>query len=278
MTRKFEERINKIINGAEKYANKSHRIFRISITTIVIIDLITIILMSFENLSFLNSTLLGISYLSAFIFTLEYIFRILVSPQLYKDKSRIMARVAYLLSFYGIVDLISILPFTVPRFLNGGEYYFPLVEFGRIVLVFKLIRYSKSFNFMISIIQSVRYELLMVLTTSAVVILFSGMVMYYVEYPAQPDVFYNAGQGFWWSVITFATVGYGDIYPITAMGKVIGSVIALIGIGTIALPTGIISSAFLRRMEEQKELKEKIEKEEGVIHKCPHCGKTFTEK
>jgi voltage-gated potassium channel len=95
----------------------------------------------------------------------------------------------------------------------------------------------------------------------------SSTLMYYVENEAQPDKFENIGQSLWWSVATLTTVGYGDIYPITGLGKFLSSVIALIGIGFVALPTGIISSAFIARMQKDKE------NEKECL--CPKCGTKF---
>ncbi len=84
--------------------------------------------------------------------------------------------------------------------------------------------------------------------------------MYYVENDAQPENFASIGHAFWWAIATLTTVGYGDVYPVTGLGKILSAIIALIGIGFVALPTGIISSAFIEQIKENKE------------SKCPHCG------
>ena len=89
--------------------------------------------------------------------------------------------------------------------------------------------------------------------------------MYYFEHDAQPDVFENAFSGLWWAIATLTTVGYGDIYPITFLGKIISAVIALLGIGMVAVPTGIISAGFSEELEEQKN-------EDKNYRYCPHCG------
>lgn len=103
----------------------------------------------------------------------------------------------------------------------------------------------------------------------ALLMLISSIVMYSVENLAQPEVFTNAFSGLWWAIATFTTVGYGDIYPITAFGKVLSAIIALLGIGLVAVPTGIISAGFIEQMEQEKENKKcDIEK-----HFCPYCGK-----
>jgi voltage-gated potassium channel len=96
----------------------------------------------------------------------------------------------------------------------------------------------------------------------------SSTLMYYFENDAQPEAFSNIGQSMWWAVATLTTVGYGDIYPITGIGKFLGAIIALIGIGFVALPTGIISSAFIEKVQNEKKMKVA-----STSCECPHCGK-----
>ena len=102
------------------------------------------------------------------------------------------------------------------------------------------------------VFSSVKKELIFGIIMAAIVVGISGTLMYYVERTAQPEKFSSIGEGFWWSIITFATVGYGDIYPITPLGKILAAFISMIGIGTIALPSGIISSAFIKAMNDKK--------------------------
>ncbi len=100
--------------------------------------------------------------------------------------------------------------------------------------------------------------------------MFASSLMYYVENSAQPDVFSSIPAAMWWGIATLTTVGYGDVYPITPAGKMLGAFIALLGIGMVALPTGILGSAFMEEIEKQK-----AEDEERAMTKqsyCPHCG------
>ena len=96
--------------------------------------------------------------------------------------------------------------------------------------------------------------------------------MYIVENKAQPEAFSNMGEALWWAVATLTTVGYGDIYPVTSLGKVISGCMALIGIGIVAIPAGLLSSAFVSEIEERKRKKAGIKVDK---HKCPHCDKTL---
>ena len=97
----------------------------------------------------------------------------------------------------------------------------------------------------------------------------ASLVIYSVEHEAQPDVFRNAFSGMWWAVATLTTVGYGDIYPVTVIGRIFGAVIALLGIGMVAIPTGIISSGLMERISGDKADQE----QEDQFKYCPHCGK-----
>ena len=110
-------------------------------------------------------------------------------------------------------------------------------------------------------LASVREELETAYTASFITICFSAILMYYIERNAQPEVFKNIGDGIWWAIITFATVGYGDIYPITFLGKLLGCIICLVGVAMVAIPTGIISSSFINIVQ-KKEQREKFNKEE----------------
>ena len=110
-------------------------------------------------------------------------------------------------------------------------------------------------------LASVREELETVYTASFITICFSAILMYYIERNAQPEVFKNIGDGIWWTIITFATVGYGNIYPITFLGKLLGCIICLVGVAMVAIPTGIISSSFINIVQ-KKEQREKFNKEE----------------
>ena len=126
-----------------------------------------------------------------------------------------------------------------------------------ILIIFKLIRYSRSFQLIGTVLKTVKEELITAYTACGIMLGFSGILMYYIERGAQPEAFANIGDGFWWAIVAFTTVGYGDIYPITALGRLLSSIISLIGIAMIAIPTGIISSAFMSMLLDKKKKEEK---------------------
>ena len=134
---------------------------------------------------------------------------------------------------------------------------------------FKLGRFSKSLKTINQVLKETRADLAITLFVAFILLVLSSTLMYYVENDAQPEKFASIGHSFWWAVATLTTVGYGDVYPITAMGKLLSAIIALIGIGFIALPTGIISSAFVDKLRIERI------KTDTEVCECPNCGERF---
>ena len=136
----------------------------------------------------------------------------------------------------------------------------------RILRILKINRYTKSLNLIVCVLKDKKSELAVTGFIMLLLLIFASFVMYNIEGEKQPDAFPNILAAFWWAVATLTTVGYGDIYPITGLGKFISGLIALMGIGLVALPTGIIGSGFMDRLKSDKKDEEKT---------CPHCGKNI---
>ena len=225
----------------------------------ICISIISIIAASFDEAAPYRIYLFGITYISSFVFLIEYTARIYSAPALYENLSPIKARLKYSFSFYGFVDFVAVLPCILTYFF----WQTPLVHIiilPYIFIIFKLIRHSKSFQIIGQALALVKDELITAYTACFILIGFTATLIYYIERDAQPDVFRNIGDGFWWCIVTFTTTGYGDIYPITGLGKLLGGIISLIGIAMIAIPTGIISSSFMNII--QSRAKEKNNKDE----------------
>ena len=186
--------------------------------------------------------------------------RIVSAPALYPGMKTAKARLKYTFSFYGFVDFVAVLP-CVLTYAYWDTEVVHVIILPYIFIIFKLIRHSRSFRIIGMALASVREELETAYTASFITICFSAILMYYIERNAQPEVFKNIGDGIWWAIITFATVGYGDIYPITFLGKLLGCIICLVGVAMVAIPTGIISSSFINIVQ-KKEQREKFNKEE----------------
>lgn len=231
------------------------------------ISIISVIATSFKEAAPYRIFLFGITYISSFIFLLEYTARIYSAPAMYENLQPIKARLKYSFSFYGFVDFVAVLPCILTYFF----WETPLVHIvilPYIFIIFKLIRHSKSFQIIGQALALVKGELITAYTACFILIAFSATLMYYIERDAQPEIFRNIGDGFWWCIVTFTTTGYGDIYPITGLGKLLGSIISLIGIAMIAIPTGIISSSFMNIVQSRENDRKKLlaEKEKGKQH------------
>ena len=224
----------------------------------IVISIIAIIASTFQEMQQWQLFLFSLTYVSSFVFLIEYIARIISAPAARPECGPLKARMHYIFSFYGFVDFMAILP-CVLTYYYWDTQLAHLVILPYIFIIFKLIRHSKSFRVIGHALKAVKDELITAYTACLIIISFSAILMYFIENAAQPEVFSNIGDGFWWSIVAFTTTGYGDIYPITPLGKILGSVISLVGIAMITIPTGIISSSFINVIQ-KRETKESEEK------------------
>jgi voltage-gated potassium channel len=164
-----------------------------------------------------------------------------------------------------IIDLIAILPFYLPLLLPFDLRVIRAFRLFRLLRVLKLSRYSESMRVLGNVILSKKEELFICIFTGLVLLIVSSSVMYFIESEAQPEKFSNIPEAMWWGVATLTTVGYGDIYPVTPLGRIIGAMVSILGIGMFALPAGILASGFA------EEIRRTHERDERDIV-CPHCG------
>ncbi len=245
-------------NGLAKRYSTIHNVLLWVVSAILLFNISLVLLVSVKSNKNISTLLHFTEYFVLIMYVVELFFRLFSASVVYPNCSKLKARFKYSISLMGLIDYFAIIPiiFSVIYFINYDTVEENIGNNMRIIfavaLLFKLVRYFKTFRFIISVFQSVAKELFFGALMALIVVVFSGTIMYYIESQAQPEVFYSVGQGMWWSVITYATVGYGDIYPITPVGKILASVISLVGIGMIALPAGIISSAFIKKMNEVK--------------------------
>ena len=220
-------------------------------TLILLLIVVSLISFSLETLPDLTkqerSWLDSIELFCVVVFTLEYVLRIASSKKPFK----------FIFSFMGIIDLAAILPFYLAlgvdlRSVRG-------LRMLRIFRVFKLARYNKAFHRFNLAIGLVRQEIVIFFSAAIMLIYLTAVGIYYFENAAQPDKFGSVFDSLWWSVVTLTTVGYGDVYPVTAGGKIFTVLVLFIGLGIVAVPTGLIASALnqareLERKEEEEDL------------------------
>jgi len=242
------------------------------IYTLIIINILFLILESYKEIEenygqFFKS----FELFSVIIFSIEYLLRLWTADIKYNKGYKLSKRLKFAISTYGLIDLLAILPFYLPLLFPFDLRVLRILRLFRFLRIFKLGRLSKSMKTITGVLKETRSELSITIFVAFILLTLSSTLMYYIENDAQPEKFENIGQSLWWAVATLTTVGYGDVYPITGIGKFLSAVIALIGIGFVALPTGIISSAFMERVQIEKN--KKREKEE--ICKCPNCGMQY---
>ncbi len=240
------------------------RIFEFFILSLILLNVIAVVAETIQDVELRYRTFLwGFEVFSVSVFSVEYILRLLVCPLDPRYSSPVRGRVRYFFSYLAVIDLLAILPFYLPVLIPFDLRFVRIVRLFRLIRLFKLSRYSRAMTAIGVVLRNKRGELAIVIIVVFVFLLLSSAIMYEVEHEAQPNAFPNIPSAMWWGVVTLTTVGYGDIYPVTPLGKFIGAVIALLGIGLFALPAGIIASGFTEEIH-SKSLQKKV---------CPHCGK-----
>ncbi len=230
------ESLKNIVDENSTFAGKT---FDITIQTLIVLSLATLSVASFPDLSPSNEQKL--QWLELFfiaVFSAEYLLRIITADN----------KLKYIFSFFGIIDLLAILPF----YLTQGSDLIALRAL-RLLLLFKLFRYNAALH---------RYRYAFILMKDELV-LFSGLMLiilyiaaagiWYFEHAAQPDHFKSILHSLWWAIVTLTTVGYGDVYPITIGGKIFTFILLMIGLGIVAVPTGLLASALATARAEDKQ-------------------------
>jgi len=260
------ERILEIIEASDS-SDKAGKTCDYIILIFVVLSVIAIILESYQFLYDNYYYYFKIfEAISISVFSLEYFLRILTADIKYKQLSKVKAIAKYSLTPMALIDLFAILPFYLPMIFPFDMRFLRILRLTKMFRLFKLNRYTNALNVITKVIKNKKEELFSTMFIMMLVIIISASLIYYIETEVQPDLFPDIGAAIWWAVVTLTTVGYGDVYPITNMGKVLAAIISLAGIGIVALPTGIISSGFMEEVNNKKN--KKI---------CPHCGSIIDE-
>ena len=240
----LKKRVFEIISKAED-GDTASKVFDWTIMALIALSILSIILESFASIyGKYRSVFQVFEVITVVVFTAEYLLRIWTADLLFPEEKH--PRIKYIFSFMALIDLLAILPFYVPfisadlRFLRMMR----LFRLFRLLRVFKLGRYIEALQIIVKVIRTSGPQLIMSVVICFFVMLFSAIIMYTVENPVQPEQFPNVISSLWWAICTLTTVGYGDVYPVTHIGRFFASIISLVGIGIIAIPTGIIAAGF----------------------------------
>jgi voltage-gated potassium channel len=200
--------------------------------------------------------------ISIAIFSAEYLLRVWVCTVDRRFRAPVLGRVKYMLTPVAVIDLLAVAPFFL-IFLSFDSRFLRAARLFRLVRLLKIGRYSRSFKTFGNVLRAKKEELVINVFVVLVLLVIASSLMYHVEHERQPQAFSSIPAAMWWGVATLTTVGYGDVYPLTVVGKLLGAVIAILGIGTVALPTGILASGFADEMNRRR----------GRRGCCPHCGR-----
>ncbi len=238
------------------------------IVALIVTNIAAIILETLEGIHSAYASLFSLfDVFSVIVFTVEYSLRLwacTVSPRYARP---LRGRLGYATSAYAIIDILAILPFYLPMIIPFDLRVLRMLRLVRLARLFKLARYSDSMKTMSSVMREKKEDIVVALFIGSIALILSSTLMYYAEHDVQPDKFASIPDAMWWGIVTLATIGYGDVIPVTPVGKFIGVFTALIGIGVIAIPAGIVGSAFVEEMQKKREKRV-----------CPHCGKRLDEK
>lgn len=238
--------------------------FDIFIVVVILVNLFITIFDTFDESAPYTDILDRIELVTIIIFTVEYILRVWTAEYLYPKKDFWKAKLKFIFSFNGIVDLLTFFPYYLPFFFPAGVVAFRMLRVVRIFRLFRINSQYDAFNVILNVLNEKKNQLVSSIFLIVMLMIASSLCMYSIEHNAQPEAFKNAFSGIWWSVSTLLTVGYGDIYPITTLGKFMAIVIAFLGVGMVAIPTGIISAGFVEHYSKIKQLA--LAAEENDIH------------
>ena len=222
--------------------------FDIVLVLVIFANISAMFLQTFSSLSDYHNICKTVEYVTVGFFCVEYVLRIFTADFLYPDKNKLRAVGRFLFSFDGIVDLLTI----IPAFFLTGFVVFRMLRVVRIFHLFRINSQYDSFNVIKNVIFNKRNQIFSSIFIIVILMLASSLGIYSVEHEAQPNVFENAFSGIWWSVSAMLTVGYGDIYPITPVGQIMAIFIAFLGVGVVAIPTGIISAGFVEQYQKDQ--------------------------
>ena len=244
---RFRARLAKIVEvgASEDLVSRGYDFW---ITFVILVNLTVAILSTYQDVYARHAAQLdAMEELTVAFFALDYLLRLVAAKYIYRKDGELRCLGAYVLSWSGVIDLLSFLPHYLPVFFPEGAVAFRIFRIIRIFRLFRINAYYDSLNAITEVLKKKRQQLVSSVLIVVVLMLSASLCLYSVEHAAQPEVFSNAFSGIWWAASTLLTIGYGDIYPVTTLGKALSIVIAFLGVGMVAIPTGIISAGFVEQ-------------------------------
>lgn len=239
-------------------------VFNLVLITIITLNAIAIVLHTVPEYNQRYAQLfIDFELFSVLFFSIEYLLRVWVCVENEKYHHPVSGRLRYIVSASAIIDFLAIFPFYFSLFATDLGVV-RILRLFRIFRLFRISRYSQAFRMIQRVVEEKKEELVLSLSFVVFMLIILSSVVYFVEHPAQPDKFTSIPATMWWGISAMTTVGYGDILPITPLGKLLGGISAIVGIGLFALPTGILVSGFTEQVRTRKDPSKRV---------CPHCGR-----
>jgi voltage-gated potassium channel len=243
------------------------RVFNIALAALIIVNVIAVVL---ESVGWLNqryaATFTMIERVATAIFAIEYVLRVWTAVDYRNDKFRdpLWGRLKYMRGFFPLIDLVAVLPALLGFF---GAVDLRVLRLLRLLRMIKLTRHSHVFSLLWAVLREEARAIAALIFVLFLTLTISGALMYMIEGEVQPTVFSSIPAAMWWAIETVTTVGYGDMVPVTTAGRILGGIVSIIGIGTLALFSGLITAGYLNQLR----LRRAPRHEDDELF-CPHCG------
>ena len=270
--RRVRERTYEVLEKAAEGDRLSQAV-DITIIAVILANGAAVVLESFDGLyDRYAGWFFALELVSVALFTAELALRLWTCDLRRPGRSWPGAVVRFLVSPIGIIDLLAILPFYLPFLIPVDLRVVRVLRLVRFLRLLKLTRYTRSVATMAAVVRERRHELMVAVFLTSILLVVASTLMYYLESKVQPEAFPNIVASLWWAVATLTTIGYGDVFPVTGVGRLLSGIIAVLGIGLVALPTAIISSGFVEALARKPEAAEAEPPTAVAARFCPHCG------
>jgi voltage-gated potassium channel len=265
MRSKARRHVHHILDGHDSGHGIAHAI-QWFIVALIATNVIAVILDSVDWIWHRYSTFLyAFEVFSVVVFSIEYLLRLWSCVEDEQFRHPIFGRAKYALTPLALVDLAAIVPFYFPLMFPIDLRFLRALRLMRIFRVLKLGRHSESLRMFTRVIKAKREEFAVTLFVVSILLTIASSMVYFAEHEAQPKAFGSIPHAMWWAVMTLSTVGYGDMYPITPLGRFLAALIAILGVALFAMPTAILASGFIEEMHNRQ----------GMSITCPHCGRVI---
>jgi len=249
---KIKKRTYEIIEKS-KPGDIPAKIFSIFIISLIFLNVVAIMLSSVSEIFSRYSKFLNMfEVISVVIFSIEYLLRLWTCNVDERYKGKIKGRFKFIFTPLALIDLFAVLPFYIPMIIPIDLRFLRVMRLVRVFRIFKFGRYFESLQLLGSVIRKKKSELIVTVFVVLLLLIIASSLIYEFEREAQPDKFASIPGSMWWAAVTLTTVGYGDIFPVTVMGKLLSAFIAVLGIGLFALPAGIISSGLIEAIQKNQ--------------------------